>query len=659
MRPGELNMRIYQALICLLVFFFLALQADAQAPTAKSFGTLPSHVDAAISPNGKTVATFLNYKNSGEYVVKIIDIDGNKKAIDGPFIKRGVQPSWLKWANDEILLVAIRLNMMRDRNTPAPYEYLISYNVKTGDQKILVESLNNIRQFNASVIDFLENDPQYVLMSVRGKRADGRGIELTPEVRKIDVFSGKAFRLQQNDPNVQNWILDRRSHPRVGQGITKRTRNKDDAKYFMTIRDTDKMTWQNVSEYPGLTPKSSIYGFTENPNELIVGQYRGEETEGLYIYDLSQKAYTRKVYHNLKYDVSGLIYDSTGNKLIGATYIADDEVSVLFDESAQPSGPDVEKEDRYDYVDSSQSGKFLYKVTGTSNPGKLIVYDPETHTSKTIGSLRPEFDNKVMGSVENITYPSRDKLDIPGYITYPPGYDKASAGAIPFIVLPHGGPYARTSRDFDYFAQFFATRGYGVLQMNFRGSTGYGKAFQDAGRENWQVMLDDVEDGTRWLYAQGLADPNKSCIAGWSYGGYAAMMGAIKHPDLYNCAVSMAGVTDLKDLWVDIQRYLYGRSRAKNTILVGFDDKSELRDYSPVELARNLEIPLFIAHGKIDQRVHYDQFKKMVRALKKSDAKVTKLTLNGEDHYLSDQYNRELFFEGLDAFLTEVNGKLN
>jgi len=652
-------MRGFRILLCVFVFFLFAVQAVAQVPSAKSFGTLPSHVDAAISPDGKTVATFLNFNNSGEYVVKIIDIDGNEKASDGPFLKRGVQPAWLKWANDEILLVAIRLNMKADRNTPVVYEYLISYNVKSGDQKILVESLNNIRQFNANVLDFLENDPQYILMSVRGKRADNRGVELTPEVRKIDVFSGKAFRLQQNDPNVQNWILDRRNHPRVGQGITKRTRNKDDAEYFMTIRDTDTLTWRNVSEYPGLNPRSSIYGFTENPNELVVGQYRDQDTKGLYIYDLSQKAYTRKVYHNPKYDVSGLVYDSTGTKLIGAKYIADDEVSVIFDEGTQPSGPTIKETDRYDYVDSSQSGKFLYKVTSPSNPGDLVVYGPETHTTKTIGSIRPEFDGKAMGVVENITYPSRDNLDIPGYITYPPGYDKASGAAIPFIVLPHGGPYARTSRDFDYFAQFFATRGYGVLQMNFRGSTGYGKAFQDAGRENWQVMLDDVEDGTRWLYAQGLADPDKSCIAGWSYGGYAALMGAIKHPDLYNCAVSMAGVTDLKDLWVDIQRYLYGRSRAKNTILVGFSDKSELKENSPVELARDLEIPLYIAHGKLDQRVHYDQFSKMTKALRKSDAEVTELTLNGEDHFLSDQYNRELFFEGLDAFLVKVNGKLN
>jgi dipeptidyl aminopeptidase/acylaminoacyl peptidase len=227
---------------------------------------------------------------------------------------------------------------------------------------------------------------------------------------------------------------------------------------------------------------------------------------------------------------------------------------------------------------------------------------------------------------------------------------------IPFIVLPHGGPYARTSRRFDYFAQYFATRGFGVLQMNFRGSSGFGATFEDTGRENWVVMQEDVTDGARWLIENGVADPERLCIAGWSFGGYAALMGAIKHPDIYSCAVSMAGVTDLLDLVNDLKKYRFGRLSANNSVLQGFDGRRDLKENSPVRRAEELLVPLFMAHGTRDEAVHFDQFKRMKSALRKSPAEVTFVEFEDEDHYLSMQKNRQEFFVKLDEFLETTIG---
>jgi dipeptidyl aminopeptidase/acylaminoacyl peptidase len=156
---------------------------------------------------------------------------------------------------------------------------------------------------------------------------------------------------------------------------------------------------------------------------------------------------------------------------------------------------------------------------------------------------------------------------------------------------------------------------------------------------------------------KGYADPNKICIAGWSYGGYASLMGAIKNSDIYKCAISMAGVTDLKDMIGDMKKYRFGKIAAKDFILKGFEDKDAIKENSPVKRADEINIPLFLAHGTYDQRVHFDQFKRMKSALKKSSAKVTYMTFKDEDHFLSDQENRQKFFKGMDKFLKEVVGE--
>lgn len=170
-------------------------------------------------------------------------------------------------------------------------------------------------------------------------------------------------------------------------------------------------------------------------------------------------------------------------------------------------------------------------------------------------------------------------------------------------------------------------------------------------------MQDDVEDGASWLVKKGYADPERLCIAGWSYGGYASLMGAIKNSDLYACAISMAGVTDLRDMISDMEKYRFGKLAARNFILRGFEDKDAIKENSPVKRAEELTVPLFLAHGELDQRVHFDQFKRMKRALKKSPAKTTFMEFEDEDHFLSSQANRQKFFKGLDKFLTETIGE--
>lgn len=243
-------------------------------------------------------------------------------------------------------------------------------------------------------------------------------------------------------------------------------------------------------------------------------------------------------------------------------------------------------------------------------------------------------------------------------MTLPPTIkSQAALKNLPFIVLPHGGPYGRDEKRFDYFAQFFATRGYGVLQMNFRGSAGYGKSFEDAGRNNWIVMQEDVEDATRYLLKKGYADENRTCIAGWSYGGYAALMGAAKDTDgLYDCVIGMAALTDINAAKRDIAEYRGGKAAAKTFFGDAMKDSSVRKANSLAHRADDMKVPVFIAHGDLDVNVHFSQYERMRKALKKSGANYTAMSFEDEDHFLSRQENREKFFIGVDKFLTEVNG---
>ena len=219
-------------------------------------------------------------------------------------------------------------------------------------------------------------------------------------------------------------------------------------------------------------------------------------------------------------------------------------------------------------IEESESDKMIFTISSPQDPGALMIYDEKLGGASLLSAMRPDILASDIGQTIPVSYTARDGESIPAYVTLPVSITETSQlKNLPFIVWPHGGPYARQSLEFDYFAQFFATRGYGVLQMNFRGSAGYGKTFKEAGRENWVVMQEDVEDGTRWLLSNGYADPDRTCIAGWSYGGYAALMGAINHPDLYARAISMAGVTDLKDMITHIKKYRFGKITAANFVL--------------------------------------------------------------------------------------------
>ncbi len=618
-------------------------------PPAEAFGTLPRIYDAAISPDAKQLAAIANY--DGTYAIRVLTLNMEGEQFRGISLNEGVKPMWIRWVNDHRVLVGL-WQSESFRRVPITSSYIFTLDTRTLKGKFLIRPKGVFRQDNSDVVDFLDTDPDHILMAFSDDD------QFISDIQKVDVVTGRYRRIKRGKPSVQEWYTDSVGEPRVGQGLRESSTTSED--WVLTIRDSDGDKWRDSREYSGLDADIRIFGFTSKRNELVIGDYADKDTLGLYVYDLSEKRVSRKLFHHDEYDAGGLVINSDTDEIIGARYVADSPVVELFDEHdtllarmrKKFSGHTVS------YVDQSSDGEVLiFKVSNSYDPGALMMIDAVKEEAITLAYYRPELPTASLGSVVSVIYKARDGAKIPAYVTLPPSITTQEAlKNLPFIVLPHGGPYARKSKQFDYFAQFFASRGFGVLQMNFRGSTGYGTTFEDSGRENWVVMQEDVTDGARWLVDKGYADPERLCIAGWSFGGYAALMGAIKNPDLYSCAVSMAGVTDLFDLVKDIKKYRFGRLTAHMSVLKGFDSRDDIKENSPVRRADELQVPLFLAHGTKDQRVHFDQFKRMKSALRKSPADVTFVEFEDEDHFLSDQENRQEFFVKLDEFLEETIG---
>ncbi len=631
--------------IPLAVGGILAPVANA-APPAKAFGELPLSFDADLSPDGKHIAVIVNVK--GMYYAATRQTDDPNGKMDAIPLGKDLKPSYIKWVNNERYVVAIKKSESY-RSTPYTIRHLYtkSINEKNG-QFVLKPKI--FRQFNDVVVDWLEDDPDHILMAFSKNEFDPY-----PDIYRVEVATGKSRRVKSSLTGVEYWYVDDTGEPRIGRGMTNKGRE------VMRIYDPATDKWESYENYPGLTPSTPVYGFLKNGTELIIGDYKGRDTLGLYVYDLTSRAISRKLFHNDEYDASGVVISSDGETVIGAKYVADQEETELLGNYGTSLSQLRSKFKGYSvsYVDQTDDyQKMIVRMSAPYEPGGLYIYNRGDSAPSLLQNRYSDLVSEDMGNVFPVKYDARDGQKIPAFITLPPTVTtQAALKNLPFIVLPHGGPYGRDEKRFDYFAQFFATRGYGVMQMNFRGSSGYGKSFEDAGRDNWLVMQEDVEDATRYLLKKGYADPDRTCIAGWSYGGYAALMGAAKDNEgLYDCVIAMAALTDIKAAQQAMKDYRGGRQAAKTFFGDAMKDSDVRKANSPVHVADNIKVPVFLAHGDQDENVQFDQFTRMRKALKKAGVKTTAMAFEDEDHYLSRQENREAFFVGVDKFLTKVNG---
>jgi dipeptidyl aminopeptidase/acylaminoacyl peptidase len=278
------------------------------------------------------------------------------------------------------------------------------------------------------------------------------------------------------------------------------------------------------------------------------------------------------------------------------------------------------------------------------DPGHYYVFDKAAHKLNEVLPVRPQLSQVKLATVKSISYPASDGTMIPAYLTLPPGSDGKN---LPGIVLPHGGPDARDEWGFDWLAQFFANRGYAVLQPNFRGSTGYGDAyFLKNGFHSWPSAIGDVTDGGRWLVKQGIADSAKLAIVGWSYGGYAALQSNVVDPNLFKAVIAVAPVTDLETL-----REEHVRFTDFNIVDAQIGHGAYVRDGSPAQNAARFIAPVLLFHGDIDQNVGVGESRLMASKLKSAGKSVEFVEYHRLAHQLDDSNVRAEMLDKMDVFL--------
>ena len=623
----------------------LAFTANA-APPPEAFGELPMSFDADIAPDGKHIAIIVNIE--GTYYAATRLTTDPKSKMEVISLGDDLRPRYIKWVNNERFVVAVETSKTH-RNTPYTMTHLYTKSLGKDDGRLVLKP-DFFRQFNDRVVDWLEDDPDHILMAF--SKAE---FYPYPDIHKVAVATGRSKRLKRAITGVEYWYTDDTGTPRIGRG------QNEDGKDYMRIHDVKTGDWDSYEKYPGLTPDTPIYGFLKDGAELIIGDYNGRDTIGLYVYDFEKRAITRTLFHNDNYDASGVVVSSDGETVIGAKYVAEQEETELLGDYGTSLSKLRSQFNGYSvsYVDQTDDyNTMIVRMSAPYEPGGLYLYNRGDAGPSLLQNRYSGLKSDEMGNVFPVKYTARDGVKIPAFITLPPTIEsQADLKNLPFIVLPHGGPYGRDEKRFDYFAQFFASRGYGVMQMNFRGSEGYGKSFKEAGRDNWLVMQEDVEDATRYLLGKGYSDPNRTCIAGWSYGGYAALMGAAKDNEgLYDCVIAMAALTDINDARRDLAKYRGGKHAAKEFFGEAMKDSAVRKANSPVHVAGNIKVPVFLAHGDQDENVQFDQFLRMRKALNKAGVKNTAMKFKDEDHFLSRQENREAFFVGVDKFLRDVNG---
>lgn len=627
--------------------FGLGSVSAGEKPKLDLYGRLPNIEGVEISPDGSKLAVTVT--NGEQRSLAIHEIGkGMLVGVNAGSTKlRGVT-----WAGeDHLILVVSQTADVIGLSGPA-LEYLMAtdFNWRTKKQTPLLrnqESAMNII-IGSPMVREIDGDPVVFLEGVHFLSDQG-----VDTLYRVNLRTGLTRMLDKGAQiDTDGWLVDAQGEP-VAQSLYNGKRGR------WTLKMKLDGSWRTVDEADTPMGSYGISGFGRDGKSILV--WRTDENDKDILREYVGVGQHVDLPSDL--DLTGLLHDPTNLSLLGGyTLKGDDLIYTFFDPASQRAWNSVAKAFEGDRVRLASWSKDRKRVvvlidSVTVGPSYALI-DLNTKKASWLGDVYSGLSEADVSPVRSIKYKAADGLEITGYLTLPRGRDPKN---LPLIVLPHGGPEGRDTPGFDWWSQALASRGYAVLQPNFRGSEGFGWDFVKAGFGEWgRKMQTDLSDGVRDLAKQGVIDPKRVCIVGASYGGYAALAGATLDRGVYRCAVSVAGPSDLKKMLIAVRDAHNGEMSAAQRYWLRFMGAEGIKDpdlaaLSPARLADKVEIPVMLIHGKDDTVVRYDQSQVMADALKKAGKPVTFVALDGEDHWLSRGATRLKMLTETVAFVEKHN----
>lgn len=647
--------------ILLMVCFTISDPGYAITPMpVATLATLPSLSQPRLSPDGSQMVALKPI--NGSFHVVLLDIKSKKfRLLMAPDPERFLF-NWCNWANHERIVCSIRSATSMSRvDQKIIITNLVAVNTDGSNMMQLVPARkrnqsdrggnsvigmpeNVMAQFNDRIISYLHEDDQQVLISLARKKW------ARPTVYKLNIYNNKMKRVQKYQENILSWFADQQGRVRIGVGRVNnkpviKLRNRNDKKFHnldLTRFDADDLP--------------VFRGFSRDGRYIYVATYNGQDRLGLYAFDTETETLGDPLALDGTYDLDGPLLRTRQDGLVAATFTSHHTDYKWFNKTWEKNYRAITSAlsgQHITIMSTDQSGDTLvFSAFGEGHSPGFYLYDARTRSIANFGRMYGQLDDSDVLTKRPVSYKSRDGLDVPAYLTLPPGSNRRW----PTVILPHGGPIARESADFDYWSQFLANQGYAVLQPNFRGSAGFGRAFLEAGYQQWgQQMQDDIIDGLQWMIAEGITDPGRVCIVGASYGGYAALVAAYQTPELFKCAVSFAGVSDLRKLLVNLRNFA-DAGRTTKKIVGKLRGWSAVKDISPIANVDKIALPLLLVHGDEDDRVAVKQSRDLVAKLATTRVRYEYVEQEGGDHHLSLESHRLEFFTLMQAFLSKYLG---
>ncbi|UTW55045.1 S9 family peptidase [Kordiimonas sp. SCSIO 12610] len=643
---------IYLTIISCIFTNICIAQDNTKAPPilpVEAFASLPDLSQMKLSPDGKMVGYVIEYEGRKAVVAQTVEGE-NKQLIPAP---DGGDFDTFYWINDKIILLQLSGTIYREEfGREVAQSRLFSFNLKNRKFKWLGKpkrsvasaSANKVESFASqieNIVDLLPKDPKHILVAM------DFDLDAETSVYRVNVENGKRKEIQKNLRGYQNWYTNQNSEIVYGTGY-------DGSTYKVKFKQPNGK-WINLKKTEWYK-RFKFEDFTNDPNIIYVSGRNAYGTDSIFTLDLRSGEPVEEIFKRATVDIGGMVYHPITGKVAGVYYTDDFTRVKYFDKDLSIVQRSMQKALKGMIVSitsmSKDETKYLIYAENDRDPGTYYLYDRKNKQLNYISPAREPIYAEQMATAKMLKIPVRDGSTISAVITMPAG---RKAQNMPSVILPHGGPHvAGDSAHWDFWAQFYANRGYIVLQPNFRGTSGYGTQYLTKGILQWGgLMQDDVTDATKWLITEGYADPERICIAGASYGGYAALMGAIKEPGLYKCAISVNGVTDLPRLKsTDKNQSVGGSAWIKRMGLRGADDKT----VSPHDRADEINIPVLLMSSVDDTRIDYRMSRSTHTKLTDLGKDSTYIKINDGTHNMVTKASRMTLLKETEKFLAKHIG---